>query len=447
MNYKFPDNFLFGAATASYQVEGAASEDGRSPSVWDTFSHTPGRVFENHNADISCDQYHRYKEDIALMKSIGIKAYRFSISWSRVLPAGRGEPNRKGLDYYNRLVDALLEAGIEPWVTLFHWDMPQCLQDEYDGWLSRKSTDDFAGYAALMARTLGDRVTKWFTMNEFDCFTDKCSLRREFAPDFKATGKQAAQIRHHALLAHGKAVLALRANCAKTPMVGVAENSICTIPVFENAEHIAAAKRAFRVINQRFTVPLMEGAYDPEYLRALGADAPDIEAGDMALIGTKLDLFGLNMYTPCYIRATDAGGWEVLPMAPDHPRAKPAWLRINPSIGYWTTRFIHELWKVDAIYISENGCAFDDEPDARGEIIDTARVMYLREHLRGLQRAAADGIPVKGYFLWSLLDNFEWVDGFSQRFGIIHVDYATLKRTPKLSAKYYSEVIRHCGAV
>lgn len=447
MNNQFPKDFLFGAATASYQVEGATKEDGRSPSVWDTFAHTPGKVFRNHNADVSCDQYHMYKDDVALMKKLGLKAYRFSISWSRVLPLGRGEPNPAGLQYYNNLVDELLAAGIEPWVTLFHWDFPQILQDEYQGWLSRKSVNDFAEYAALMARTLGDRVTNWFTMNEFDCFTDKCSLRHEFAPDFAATEKQAAQIRHHALLAHGMAVKAVRQNSPKPVRVGFADNPACTIPVIETPEHIEAARKAFREINQKFLVPLMEGAYDEHYLAELGADAPEIEAGDMETIGIKLDFYGLNMYTPLYVRANDTGGYEIINHADDHPRAKPQWLRINPAIGYWTTRFIQELYRVDAIYITENGCAFDDEINDNGEILDTARVMYLREHLRGLHLAIQDGIPVKGYFLWSLLDNFEWADGFNLRFGIVHVDYNTLRRTPKLSSQYYSEVIKNSALV
>jgi len=447
MKYNFPDDFLFGAATASYQVEGAVNEDGRSPSVWDVFSHTPGKVKNNDNADISCDQYHKYKEDILLMKDIGLQTYRFSTSWSRVLPDGRGKPNQKGLDYYNNLVDGLLEAGIEPWVTLFHWDFPQVLQDEYKGWLSRKSIDDFTEYASLMAKTLGDRVTNWFTMNEFDCFTDKSSLRQEFAPDFKATGKEAAQIRHNAMVAHGKAVLAIRASSPGTVRVGMAENSLCTIPVFETPEHIAAAKKAFRDINARFTTPIMEGAYDPGYLEYIGSNAPDIEPGDMETMSTKTDFFGLNMYTPVYIKAGGELGWQEIHMSADHPKAKPAWLRINPSIGYWTTRFIKELWNVNEIYITENGASFDDIPDQNGKVNDTARIMYLREHLKGIHRAIDDGIPVKGYFLWSLLDNFEWKDGFDERFGIVHVDYKTLKRTPKLSAEYYSEVIKNRSIV
>lgn len=447
MNNQLPKDFLFGAATASYQVEGAAAEDGKGPSVWDTFAHNPGKIYNNHNADVSCDQYHLYKDDVALMKKLGLKAYRFSISWSRVLPKGRGEVNPAGLAYYSNLVDELLASGIEPWVTLFHWDFPQALQDEYKGWLSRKSVDDFAEYAALMVRTLGDRVTHWFTMNEFFCFTDKSSLLHEFAPDFAATKKQAAQIRHHALLAHGMAVKAIRQNSPGPVLVGVAENPNCTIPVIETPGHIDAARRAFREINCQFLVPLMEGAYDAHYLASLGADAPEIEAGDMETIGIKLDFFGLNMYTPVYVRANEAGGYEIIDHADDHPRAKPQWLRINPAIGYWTTRFIHELYRVDAIYITENGCAFEDALTEKGEILDTARVMYLREHLRGLLRATRDGVPVKGYFLWSLLDNFEWADGFSQRFGIVHVDYETKKRTPKLSAQYYSEVIKNNALV
>jgi beta-glucosidase len=438
----FPKDFLFGAATSSYQVEGAANEDGKGKSVWDQFAHTPGKIWNNQNADVSCDHYHRYPEDIALMKDLGIHAYRFSISWPRVIPAGTGAVNQKGLDFYSRLVDGLLQAGIQPWATLFHWDLPQALQNRSLGWLDRQCAFDFEQYALLMGKTLGDRVKNWFSINEFMCYTDKASLiQRDFAPEFNATEKQAADIRHHALLGNGLAVRALRST-VKNANIGIAENPACTVPMMDTPEYVEAAKKAFRQINIKYLVPVLEGAYDPKYLEKLGENAPTVFERDMDIIGTKLDFFGLNMYSPAWIEPEKKEGYRQVFPAADYPRAKPVWLRINPDIGYWATRFLKEIWGVKKIYISENGASFEDNPEQDGMVRDTGRIMYLRGHLNGVARAVKEGIPVKGYFYWTLLDNFEWIDGYNQRFGLIHVDYATQKRTPKLSFQYFRNVIK-----
>jgi beta-glucosidase len=441
----FPESFVWGCATASYQVEGAAREDGRGPSIWDTFSHSSGRVDCDHTGDVASDQYHRYPDDIRIMKDLGLKAYRMSVSWSRVLPEGEGRANEKGLAYYDRLVDALLAAGIEPYITLFHWDLPQALQDRYGGWQSRETSKRFADYAGLVVKRLSDRVTRWFTINEFSCFTDGGHAPGGWAaPGVALPRKGMNAVRHHALLAHGLGALAIRAQAVKKPMVGLAENPRACTPVYETPAHIAAARKAMGELNAPFLTAVLEGAYRESYLREQGADAPAFTAEDMKAIGTPLDFVGLNCYTPSYIRATDAApGYEAVPMAAGHPRMDTAWLYIDPQCLYWIVRLTAELWKVPEIVISENGCAAKDKLTVEsGEVLDTDRVMYLRGHLRSVARAVQEKFPLKGYFLWSLVDNFEWARGYTQRFGIVYVNYSNQARTPKMSAAYYREVIR-----
>ena len=436
---EFPPGFFFGAGTSSYQVEGAATLEGRGPSIWDTFCHTPGRVKHGHTGDVADDQYHRYKEDVQLLKRLGAKAYRFSTSWSRILPTGTGQVNQAGLDYYRRLVDELLASGITPYLTLFHWDLPQALQDRWLGWQSRDTSVAFADYAAVVARALGDRVKHLFTTNEILSFTDLGHAQGEHAPGLKLNPKARNQVRHHGVLAHGLGVQAIRANAPKDVLVGPAENPYPALPVFETVEHIAAARKAMRRLNAPFLTAIMEGAYLPEYLQAEGADAPRFTSEDMKAIGSKVDHVGLNLYFPGYIRAADnVQGFAVVEDPPSYPHMDVAWLKFGPQITYWVPRFLHELWKIPTI-ISENGCCGTDTL-AEGEVYDTDRVMYLREHFLHAQRATAERIPLKGYFVWSLLDNFEWSEGFTKRYGIVHVDFQTQKRTPKLSAKYFKEV-------
>ncbi|MCE9614942.1 MAG: beta-glucosidase [Lentisphaerae bacterium] len=440
----FPKDFLWGTASAAYQVEGAANEDGRGPSIWDTFSHTPGCTEMDQHADVAVDQYHRYPEDIRWMQWMGVKAYRLSMSWSRVLPAGDGPANEKGFAYYDRLVDALLAAGITPWITLFHWDLPQALEDRFGGWRSPETARRFADYAAACMQRLSDRVTNWFTINEFVCVTDNGYSQGIFAPGLKLPRKPRNQVRHHALLAHGWGVQAMRAAARQPIRIGIAENMKACVPVFETDEHIAAARTAFRVENARFLTAIMEGRYLDSYLEDEGADAPEFTEAEMTAIGQPLDFIGANLYTPAHIRA-DAGaphGYAEVPHPAGYPRMMPDWLFIGPSIGYWATRQLAEIWGVKAVYVTENGCGCPDKPTRGGQVLDTDRIMFLREYLMHMQRATREGWPLKGYFHWSLLDNYEWHRGYAQRFGLLYVNYATLARTPKLSAECYREMIR-----
>ncbi|HJQ26099.1 MAG TPA: GH1 family beta-glucosidase [Blastocatellia bacterium] len=439
---RFPEGFLWGTATASYQVEGAASEDGRGPSIWDTFSHTPGKVVNNATGDTADDHYHRYKEDVQLMKSLGVKCYRFSIAWPRVFPQGAGSPNPKGLDFYNRLVDELLANGIQPFATLYHWDLPQALQEKGGGWESRDTSKAFADYAGYVAERLSDRVKHFFTINEFGAFVELGYKIGIHAPGLKLPPGRFNQTRHHAVLGHGLAVQAIRAHAKRGTRVGLAENMTICVPVIENAANVEAAARATRELNAQYMTVIQEGKYTDLYLEWVGADAPKFTAEDLKIISSPLDFVGINIYTPLYVRADDSrAGFAVVPHPKSFPHMASPWLFIGPEALYWGPRHVARLWNVKEIYITENGCSSSDIPASDGRVYDTDRVMYLRNYLTQLQRAAADGVPVRGYFLWSLMDNFEWADGYTNRFGIHYVDYKTQKRTPKLSADFYREVI------
>ncbi len=435
----YPKGFLWGCATASYQVEGGARDDGRGPSVWDTFSHTPGKTHDGDTGDVADDSYHLYKEDVRLLKNLGVQTYRFSISWSRVFPTGKAPVNQKGLDYYNRLVDELLANNITPYVTMFHWDLPQALPG---GWENRDTSKAFADYVAYVSKHLGDRVHHFMTTNEFVCFTDLGYRYGQFAPGLKLPAAQANQVRHHGILAHGLGVQAIRANTPSGTQVGLAENATVYVPIIETDEHIEAARKATRRGNAPFLTTLMEGKYPDFYLQEEGANAPKVEPGDMEAIGSKLDFVGLNIYTPFYVRADDSPkGYVEIPYPKSAPHMASPWIILGPECTYWSVRNVCDLWKVPAIYITENGTSSDDVLTADGKVYDTDRIMYLRNHLTQLHRATQEGYPVKGYFLWSLLDNFEWADGYSKRFGIHYVDFKTLKRYPKLSAEWYKQTI------
>jgi beta-glucosidase len=441
----FPGSFVWGCATAAYQVEGAVHEGGRGTSIWDAFSRVPGRVDGDHTGDVAADQYHRYPEDVKIMQWLGLKAYRFSIAWPRVMPTGSGPVNEAGMAYYERLTDALLAAGIVPYVTLFHWDLPQALQDQYGGWASRETSRRFADYAGAVVQRLSDRVKHWFTINEFGCFTDAgYGPNPPFPPATPVPQKELNAIRHNALLAHGLAVAAIRANARQAPCVGLAENSAACTPIMETGEHIAAARIAMREINAHFLTAVLEGAYTERYLRQQGEAAPRFTEEEMRLIGAPLDLVGLNCYSPCYIRAADnADGFEYVAPAPGHPKIDTDWLNIDPQCLYWMVRHVADIWKVKSLFITENGCAAKDRfSPGRREVLDTDRVMFLRGYLKSAERAVQEGLPLHGYFLWSLLDNFEWARGYTQRFGIVYVNYSDLSRTPKMSAEFYRQVIR-----
>ncbi len=436
---RFPPSFLWGCATAAYQIEGAVNEDGRKPSIWDTFSHTPGKTFAGQTGDIADDSYHLYKEDVKLLKSLGVGAYRFSISWPRIFPDGKGRPNEKGIAYYQRLLDELLKNNIAPFVTLFHWDLPQALPG---GWQSRDTAKAFADYAAYVSKQLSDRVQHFFTINEFSSFVDDGYKTGESAPGLKLPDAQLNQARHNAVLAHGLGVQAIRANAKPGTQIGIAENPTVFVPVIESRDHIEAARRATREENAPFLTAVMEGRYTDGYLQREGANAPKVEPGDMKIIGSPLDFVGLNVYTPEYVRAdSSTAGYVVEPRQSSFPRMASNWLYLGPEVMYWAVRNVNEVWGTKVLYITENGCSADDVVTPDGRVEDTDRVMYLRNHLTHLHRAASEGYPVRGYFLWSLIDNFEWAQGYSKRFGIHYVDFTTEQRMPKLSAQWYREVI------
>ena len=437
----FPANFLWGSATASYQVEGAVNEDGRGPSIWDTFSHTPGKVANGDTGDVADDFFHRYPEDIAMMKDMGLKTFRFSVAWSRVFPTGTGSPNPKGLDFYHRMVDALLAAGIEPYCTLFHWDLPQALQDK-GGWQNRQTAVDFGNYAAYVAGKLSDRVKHFMTLNELNSFVELGYGNGIHAPGLKLNRKDLAQVAHHAVLAHGLGVQAVRANAKPGTVVGIADNATACTPVFDSPEHVTAARKAMREENARYLTVIMEGRYTDLYLRKMGADAPTFTDADLKTISSPLDFLGLNIYPASYVRADSSEqGYAMVAEPPTAPRMASPWLYVGPEGLYWAPRLVHELWHPKAMYITENGASSDDQLTPDGAILDTDRTMFLRNYLGQLHRAVSEGIPVKGYFLWSLLDNYEWADGYGKRFGIVYVDFKTQKRTPKLSAQFYKATI------
>jgi beta-glucosidase len=439
----FPKGFVWGTATAAYQIEGAWNEDGKGESIWDRFAHTPGKIANGDTGDVAVDHYHRYEADVALMKALGAQAYRFSISWPRIFPDGVGAPNPKGLDFYNRLIDALVANGIAPYATLYHWDLPQVLQDRWGGWEGRETAEAFADYAGYVASRLGDRVRRFFTINEPDVFIGHGYGQGVFAPGLELPPARLNQAAHHAVLGHGLAVRAIRASAAPGTQVGLADSTWVGVPIVETPAHIAAAERFTRETNARYLTAILEGRYTDAYLAAAGPDGPRFTAEDMSVIGSPLDFVGINVYFPRYVRATDdAPGYRQVPFSTSHPRMAAPWHYIGGEALYWGPRHLKTLWDVKTIYITENGCAAADAPAADGSIDDTDRIMFLRSYLGALQRATAEGFPVRGYLLWSLMDNFEWASGTSLRFGLVHLDYATQKRTPKLSASFFGTAAR-----
>ena len=448
MNPMFDQEFAWGAATASYQIEGAAAEAGRTPSVWDLFSEWPGKVANGQSGAVACDHYHRMPDDIALMKEIGLRAYRFSISWSRVLPEQQGVPNEAGIDFYDRLIDGLLEAGIEPWVTLFHWDFPAALY-QCGGWLSPDSPKWFADYTHLMATRFSDRVTRWMTLNEPQVFIGLGHGTGEHAPGLKLSNRDLLEVQRHVLLAHGRSVQALRAGVKQPALIGIAPVSSVAIPHTHTPADIEAARTyGFESCDpelglwpQQFCLdPIVLGQWPQASVEAFCPGYPEISAEDLSIISEKIDFIGLNYYQAVYVRQGDDGEPEKVPYATGHPRTGFDW-PVLPEGLYWQIRFHHERYGLPCA-ITENGLSNLDWVSADGQVHDPQRISYIQEHTAWMAQAMKEGHPVLGYFHWSLLDNFEWAEGYRHRFGLIHVDYQTQKRTLKDSAHWYGKLIR-----
>jgi len=458
---RFPDGFTWGVATSAYQVEGAWDEDGKGPSIWDTYAHTLGNVRNDDNGDVANDHYHRYVEDVALMRRLNANAYRFSIAWPRIFPDGTGRPNPQGLDFYHRLVDELLDAGIEPFATLYHWDLPQALQDTYGGWQGRETAQAFADYAGYVAGQLGDRVKHYFTINEFASFVEGGyrgvdvpvgggrTVHLGAAPGLALSDAELKQVRHHAVLGHGLAVQAIRAQAPAGTKVGFAENVRVAVPILDIPEHVRAAEAATRDRNAGFMTVLLEGRYTDEYLASAGGRTPRFTEDELQVIASPLDFVGINVYKPgWYVEPADEPpGYHDIPINASHPKMHSSWHVFDPEVLYWAPRQMQSIWAAESIFITENGCSASDVVADDGRVHDSDRVMFLRACLGQLQRATADGVPVHGYFHWSAQDNFEWMDGFGERFGMIYVDFDTLERTPKLSADWFREAARRNAVV
>lgn len=433
MKYTFPNTFLWGAATAAYQIEGAWNEDGKGESIWDRFSHTPGKITNGDTGDVACDHYHRFMEDIALMRHLGIKAYRFSTSWPRVIPEGRGRVNCHGLDFYDRLVDGLLAANIEPFLTLYHWDLPQALY-ETGGWLNRDVLYAFADYATLMIKRLGDRVHHWTTFNEPAVVAFAGYLWGEHAPGVQNDYKAAYQVVHNLQVAHGLAIQAMRA-AQPGIQAGIVLNLWGADAASDDPAAIATAEAAWNHNEKLFLGPIFKGHYPDAAYENLGENMPQVQPGDMALIAQNLDYLGINFYS----RILYTANGNINPV-PGSEYTEMGWEVCAPALR----RLLNRAWReyhLPPLYITENGAAFKDERSADGKIHDPRRLEYLRQHFIQMHLAMQDGVDLRGYFVWSLLDNFEWGHGYTKRFGVIGVDYDTQQRTIKDSGEWYARVI------
>ncbi len=446
MKYTFPSDFVWGAATSAYQIEGATTEDGRGPSIWDTFCATPGAIKDGTTGEVACDHYHRYPEDIALMRSLGLRAYRFSIAWPRVIPGGTGPVEPRGLDFYERLVDALLAAGITPWATLYHWDLPQPLED-LGGWPARRTAEAFVPYADAVTRRLGDRVKHWITHNEPWCASTLGYLTGEHAPGRRDPAAALAAA-HHLLLSHGLAVPVVRAN-SPGAKVGITLNFTPATPASPSDLDADAARRFDGTFNRWFLDPVSGRGYPADVVAdhaAEGLDAlAEVRPGDLDIIAVATDFLGVNYYTREIARGPEAGNLPRV-VEPPEPEARTdiGWEVHPESLRALLVRIATD-YPPTPLFITENGAATFDGPGADGRVIDTRRVRYLEQHLVAVAAARAEGAPVDGYFAWSLLDNFEWAWGYAQRFGLVWVDYATQARVPKDSARWYRDVIARGG--
>jgi beta-glucosidase len=444
---RFPDGFLWGAGTSSYQVEGGVHEDGRGDSIWDVFAHTPGRVANDEHADVTSDHYHRWREDVDILAKLGLGAYRFSLAWPRIQPDGRGAPNPAGLAFYDRLVDALLERGIQPCPTLYHWDLPQAL-DEGGGWLERSIVDRFAEYAAICFGALGDRVRTWFTVNEPWVASTLGYRLGIHAPGHRDL-RESVVASHHLLLAHGAAVAAYRAAGASGGGLGRIGIVLSLAPTYAaSASHAdaAAARGSDGHTNRWYLDPVLTGTYPADMLELwdrLVGPLPEIGPDDAASIGTPSDFLGVNYYARRVIGAgtsDDGLPWRVMPVDPRARRTDTGWEVTPDALFDLLVRLRADYGEVP-ILIAENGAVFFDEPNPDGRTFDHGRSDFIRDHLLAVHRAIAAGVPVAGYFAWSLLDNFEWAEGFRSRFGLVHVDYPTGRRLIKESGRAYAGIV------
>lgn len=442
-NYKFPDGFLWGCATSAYQIEGSPLADGAGPSIWQRFAHTPGLMVGGDTGDVACDHYNRYQDDVALMKQLGMQAYRFSIAWARVLPEGKGRINQGGLDFYDRLVDALLEQGIEPLATLYHWDLPAAL-DDLGGWLNRDIANWFADYAEVMFNKLDGRVKKWITLNEPWVVTDGGYLHGALAPGHKNL-YEAPIASHNLMRAHGAAVQAYRS--VGQHEIGLVVNIEPKYPASDKPEDIAATRRADAYMNRQYLDPALLGAYPEEMTEIFGDAWPVWAEEDMALIKQKVDFIGINYYTR-NVAKHDDNAWPVHagPVRQTQSTYTETGWEVFPKGLSDTLLWFKDRYGDIPLYITENGAAFYDPPAAHnGRVRDPLRVNYLRHHLRAVHDAISAGVDIRGYMAWSFLDNLEWSLGFSKRFGLVHVNFETQTRTPKDSAGFYSNVIASNG--
>ncbi|MED4164008.1 GH1 family beta-glucosidase [Halalkalibacterium halodurans] len=436
---QFPKEMKWGVATASYQIEGAINAGGRGASIWDVFAKTPGKVKNGDNGDVACDSYHRYEEDIEIMKDLGVDMYRFSVAWPRIFPNGTGEVSREGLDYYHRLVDRLTENGIQPMCTLYHWDLPQALQEK-GGWDNRDTIDAFVCYAEIMFEEFGDKIDHWITFNEPWCVSFLSNYIGVHAPG-NTDLQLAANVAHHLLVAHGKAVQSYR-KMGLNGQIGYAPNVEWNEPFSNQREDAEACKRGNGWFIEWFMDPVFKGAYPSflvEWFEKKGITVP-IEAGDMETIQQPIDFLGINYYTGSVARYKENEGlFDLEKVDAGYEKTDIGW-NIYPEGFYKVLSYITEQYGQIPIYITENGSCYNDEP-VNGQVKDEGRIRYLRQHLTALKRSMESGVNIKGYMAWSLLDNFEWAEGYSMRFGIVHVNYRTLERTKKDSFYWYKQMI------
>ncbi|PND36598.1 beta-glucosidase [Paucibacter aquatile] len=436
----FPSDFRWGCSTSSYQIEGAAQEDGRGESIWDRFCSEPGRIRDGSSGAVACDHYHRWPEDLDMAKQLGVNAYRFSIAWPRLLPQGRGAVNEKGLDFYSRLVDGMLERGLQPWATLYHWDLPQALQEQ-GGWANRATVDAFLEYTELVTRRLGDRVKHWITHNEPYCTAFLGNFEGNHAPGLK-DHKTALLVCHHLLLSHGRAVPLIK-RLVPDANVGITLSLHPISPASDSVEDAAAAIRHDGLRNRWFLDPLHGRGYPEDVLALLGSDAPQLLSNDLREIATPTDFLGVNYYFPERIENAPGVAPIATRVVETHGVERTAFgWEVDPEGMVTLLTRIQRDYAPNCVYLTENGSTFEDELLPDGRVEDVQRRSYLQRHLAAAQRAMAAGVPLKGYFAWSLLDNFEWAEGYLRRFGLAYVDFETQQRTLKASGQWYAQFLQ-----